>query len=184
MSRIEMVSQSLLAEVLFCTGVMRTLPTAFIVLSVNVIIYVLSIVTRVFHLYKTTLYHAVWTPTRCRYNAFRSDTSIDDVRICKVLYYMSVPIYLTRKPDSTLDAEFGACWYRHLRKDAMFGKKMCVKVIQAACIMIAGTPLAAKRISGDVITHMACCHFHSVEDFGTAARSPQTSPLCFLQVLG
>jgi hypothetical protein len=97
---------------------------------------------------------------------------------------MSVPIYLTRKPDSTLDAEFGACWYRHLRKDAMFGKKMCVKVIQAACIMIAGTPLAAKRISGDVITHMACCHFHSVEDFGTAARSPQTSPLCFLQELG
>ena len=97
---------------------------------------------------------------------------------------MFVPIYFTIKPDSTLDAEFGACWYRHLRKDAMFGKKMLVEVVQATCIMIAGTPLAAKLISGDVITHMACYHFRSVEDFGTAARSPQTSPLCFLQELG
>jgi hypothetical protein len=56
------------------------------------IIYVFSIVTSIFHLYKSTLHHAVWTLTRCRDDAFCSYKTINDVRTSNVLYYMPVPV--------------------------------------------------------------------------------------------
>jgi hypothetical protein len=83
---------------------------------------------------------------------------------------MRVPFQITEKPYSTLDAEFGPYWYRHLGIDTVFDSKMCVQISRSASVEGAGTPLAVDSISCDVITHVSCRCLCIVKVTRTAGR--------------
>jgi hypothetical protein len=80
MNSIEVIPQFLLTEVLRWTRMMwalDALPNAIIHLLVDVILNVLGIMARIFHLHETTLRHAVRTPARRCKDAFSSDRTIN-----------------------------------------------------------------------------------------------------------
>ena len=93
MNCIEVMPQFLLTKAPLwarMVGASDALPTAIIHLLVYVVLDVLGIIASIFHLHKTTLRHAVRTPTgRCK-DAFCSDRTIDNVRASSVMYNVSV----------------------------------------------------------------------------------------------
>ena len=82
MNCIKVIPQFLLTKILRWTRIVRTLnalPTASIYLLIDVILDVLSIMARIFHLHEAALHHAVRTPPRRRKDAFRNDRAINNV---------------------------------------------------------------------------------------------------------
>jgi hypothetical protein len=186
MNSIEVIPQFLLTEVLRWTRMMwalDALPNAIIHLLVDVILNVLGIMARIFHLHETTLRHAVRTPARRCKDAFSSDRTINDVWTFGVLGTMRVPFQIIRTPYSTLDAEFGPCWYRHQGIDTVFDSKMCVQISQSASVKGAGTPLAVDSISCDVVAHVSCRCLCILKVTRTAGR-PHASRSLLLQSCG
>jgi hypothetical protein len=173
MNRVEMIPQFFLTEVLRWTRMVSTLnalPTAIINLPIDVVLNVLGIMGRIFHLHETTLRHTVRTPTRRCKNSFGGDRAINDVWTFSMPCAMSVPLQITQEPGSTLDAKSGPCWYRYLGVHTVFASNMCVQVSQRASVEGAVTPLAVDSIGCDVTAHVRCRRFRIVKADRTAGR--------------
>jgi hypothetical protein len=135
------------------------------------VLNVLGIMNRIFQLHETALHHAVRTRTgRCK-DFFGGDRAINDVWTFSMSCAMSLPFQIAQKPNPTLDAEFGPCWYRYLGVDTVFANNMCVQVSQRASIEGARTPLAVNSIGCDVIAQVSCRRFRIVKS-GQNCRKP------------
>jgi arginine exporter protein ArgO len=94
MNCIEVITQFLLTKILRWTRIVRTLnalPTAVIHLLVDVVLDMLGVMGRIFHLHETALLRAVRTLTgRCK-DSFGGDRAINDVWTFSLSCAMSVP---------------------------------------------------------------------------------------------